>query len=168
MNRSNLLAVMALPFVLSVSMGAATATPHAIYDPATGNIEFCGLDGQQGVVIRSQSGALIGGNGLLFGQIYDDILSPFALTWADFRQPSPPAGLWGNFVAGSIVHPHTPISDLTFEYVKFGQPVTIGEIVPQNLEGTHECPIPEPSSCLLLEGACLVSLLKSRFRSAAS
>lgn len=154
-------------FMLTV--GVATMSPASAenvderqvmeYDYQTGSIVFKELFNPIGLTIRSASGKLLGGGGLNIGQIYDKNHAPNALSWSNFGGFGT-----GPHVAGLVVAPKTPPSDLTFEAVAGFNGAYRGRIVVIN-EGVPE-PTTLPLVVLALSGCEMlrrrsISLLKA-------
>ncbi len=91
---------------------------------------------------------LAGGNNL--GGTIDEGGLAGSLSWAN-----PAAWGDGEFYAGVIVQPGTPVEDLSFFYSNDGLNFSEGDVVPG---------VPEPSSFLLMALGCMLAHLRRQRR----
>jgi len=140
--------VLVLTIVLALSSSrTAMAAPHALYNPATGNVQLV-VDGDfyPNMTIISPSGLLTNSNELIDipGAVSDRSEFPFAYTYLRLK-----SGMWNT---GNTVVPHTPANELIFEYRdQTGWILLRGEIIV----------IPEPVA-LTLAVVSLAAVLRRR------
>ena len=131
------ISILVLAVVLTMSsFRSAGAAPHALYNPATGNVQIVvDFDYYSYMAIISPSGCLTNSSDLIDipGIVNDDTAFPFAYVYLGLK-----SGTWNT---GNTVIPHTPANDLILEYrdnVDFS-PNYRGEIIV----------IPEPAALTL-------------------
>ncbi len=118
------------------SFQTSVAAPHALYNPATGNVQLV-VDGDYypNLTIISPSGSLTNSDELIDipGAASDRSEFPFAYTYLRLK-----SGTWNT---GNTVVPHTPANELIFEYRdQTGWILLRGEIIV----------VPEPATLTLI------------------